>query len=247
VVEQQRPPLVGSGNRTRPYTVGPYAAGVAVVGVIPAAGFATRLGPLPCSKEVYPVGGRPVIDYLVERMRAAPCSEIRVVTRPEKRDVVERARALGATVVEGRPRTVAASVLLAVAGLRGDDVALLGFPDTVWEPVDGFATLLGALGPGIEVVLGCFRSSELERSDVVLAEDGAVRAVQVKPARPASDLVWGCCAARARALGGLRDHAEPGQLFDALARTGNVRAVRFAGEFLDIGTPEALESVAAPA
>jgi NDP-sugar pyrophosphorylase family protein len=219
-----------------------------IVGVIPAAGLATRLGPRSCSKEVIPVGGRPVIDYVAERMRRARCSEIRVVTRPEKLDVIERALTLRALVVEGRPATVSESVLLGLGGLGGDDVVLLGFPDSIWEPADGFSTLLGALEDGIDVVLGCFCSSELERSDVVVAgDDGIVQAIQVKPTRPDSDIVWGCCAARASALAALSRHAEPGLLFDALARRGVVAAVRFAGDFVDIGTPEALERAGAPA
>ena len=230
------------------YRASAYAGPVALVGVIPAAGFATRLEPLPCSKEVYPVGGRPVMDYVVERMRLAGCSELRVVTRPDKLDVVEHARSLGATVVEGRPETVSESVLLGLQGTVPEDVVLLGFPDSVWEPADGFATLLAALDAGTEVVLGCFPTSELERSDVVtLSADGLVRAVQVKPEQPASDIVWGCCAARAGALAGLRDHAEPGLLFDALAGTGVVRGVPFAGAFVDIGTRAALERLASPA
>jgi NDP-sugar pyrophosphorylase family protein len=73
------------------------------VGVIPAAGRAERLQPLPCSKEVYPVGGRPVMDYVVERLRAADCRELRFVTRPDKADVVEHARELRAEVVMGEP------------------------------------------------------------------------------------------------------------------------------------------------
>ena len=215
-----------------------------MVGVIPAAGFARRLGPLPCSKEVLPVGGRPVMDYLVERMCAVDGAELRVVTRPEKRDVVAHARRLGARVIEGRPASVGESVCLGLAGVAPDDVVLLGFPDSMWDPLDGFATLAGALGDGVEVVLGCFRSRELERSDVVVLEErGVVEAVQVKPSRPASDWVWGCCAARMRALDGLARHDEPGTLFDELAGAGVVRGVRFEGEFLDIGTPEALERV----
>jgi NDP-sugar pyrophosphorylase family protein len=215
---------------------------VAIVGVIPAAGFATRLGPLPCSKELLPVAGRPVMEYLVERMRAVPGAEIRVVTRPEKHDVAEHARRLWAEVVEGRPASVGESVRLGLGGLAPDDVVLVGFPDSVWEPVEGFSTLVDELVDEVEVVLGCFRSSELERSDVVLADDeGAVHAVQVKPAHPASELIWGCAAARARALERLAGHDEPGELFDELAREGVVRAVRFETEFVDVGTPETLE------
>jgi NDP-sugar pyrophosphorylase family protein len=219
-----------------------------VLGVIPAAGFATRLGSLPCSKELLPVGGRPVLEYVFEHMRSASAREIRVVTRPEKRDVVEHARRLGAVVIEGRPASVAESVRLGTDGLRADDVVLLGFPDSIWGPEDGFARLVAALDDTTDVALGCFHSDELERSDVVLADyDGTVRAIQIKPARPASTLIWGCVAARAHALDGLSEHTEPGQLFHRLASRGVVRAVVFPGEFVDIGTPEALEKLGAPA
>ena len=219
-----------------------------LVGVIPAAGYARRLGPLPTSKEVYPVGGRPVLEYLVERMRLAPAAEIRIVTRPEKRDVLEHARRLSLAAIEGRPATVAESVLLGLRGLAPDDAVLLGFPDTLWEPADGFSRLLTRLEDGVHAVLGCFGSPEPERSDVVIAsEDGRVLAVQVKPGQPASDLVWGCAVARARALTGLAAHAEPGHLFDALAQTGGVRCVRFPGELVDIGTPDSLARTVAAA
>lgn len=220
---------------------------MAIVGVIPAAGLAKRLGPLPCSKEMLPVGGRPVLEHVFERMRRA-AAEIRLVTRPEKPDVAEHARGLGAVVVEGRPASVAESLRLGCRGLARDDVVLLGFPDTIWEPEDGFVQLLDALDERTDVALGCFRSAELERSDVVVADaDGTVRAVHVKPAQPAAQVIWGCAAARLAALDGLRRHDEPGRLFDELARSGRVRALRFAGEFVDIGTPEALERIGAPA
>lgn len=187
------------------------------------------------------MGGRPVLDYLVERMRAAPCADVRIVTRPEKTDVAERAAALGAVVVEGHPPSVADSLLLGMEGLAPDDVVLFGFPDSIWEPVDGFASLLGALGEEREVVLGLFSTRELERSDVVVfAEPDRVTEIHVKPERPPSALVWGCMAARVAALEGVRGHTEPGRYLDGLAREGRVHGVRFRTEFIDIGTPETL-------
>ena len=212
-----------------------------VVGVVPAAGRALRLQPLPCSKEVLHVGGRPVLDYLVERMRAAPCDELRVVTRPDKQDVVVRAAELGALVVEGHPPSVADSLLLGMEGLARDDVVLFGFPDSIWEPVDGFARLLAALDEH-EVVLGVFSTRDLERSDVVVL-DGPDRAaeIHVKPERPPSELVWGCLAGRVGVLEGVRGQEEPGRYLDALAREGRVGAVSFGTEFVDIGTPQALQ------
>jgi glucose-1-phosphate thymidylyltransferase len=211
-----------------------------VVGVVPAAGSAARLQPLPCSKEVLPVGGRPVMDYLVERMRAAACDELRVVTRPEKADVVERARALGANVVEAHPPSVADSLLAGLRGLDADDVVLFGFPDSLWEPLDGFAHLLDGLD---EVTLGLFRCASLTRSDVVTVDGDRVTGIYVKPADPPSELVWGCLAARVGAFDDLAGLGEPGLYLDGLARVGRVRGIDFGTEFVDIGTVEALRAV----
>lgn len=220
--------------------------GSEVVGVIPAAGYAKRLQPLAGSKEVVPVGGRPVMDYVIERMQLAGCTELRVVTRPDKSDVIEHARRWGATIVEGRPQSVAASLLLGFEGLTTGDVVLFGFPDTVWEPADGFRQLLARIEEGAEVALGLFRSSELERSDVVvLGESEVVLSVDVKPEAPPADTIWGCGAARVGSLRRLEDYGEPGHLFDALARQGRVRGVLLSGPYTDIGTTRSLRQAAA--
>jgi glucose-1-phosphate thymidylyltransferase len=218
-----------------------------VVGIVPAAGCAERLQPLAGSKETQPVRGQPVLAYVVERMRCAPCSEIRVVTRPEKRDVVELARRLGARVVEGRPETVSASLLLALDGLTREDIALVGFPDTLWEPVEGYARMLERLRSPADVVLGLFEFAEPERSDVVEpAPGGLVSRVHSRPTRPSSNLVWGCLAARVDALAELRPDEEPGRHLDRLARDGRVAAIRLEGELVDIGTPASFSRYAEP-
>ncbi|HEV3478729.1 MAG TPA: NTP transferase domain-containing protein [Gaiellaceae bacterium] len=210
-----------------------------LVGVVPAAGQATRLQPLPCSKELLRVRDRPVMDYLVERMRTAGADEVVVVTRPEKTDVVEHALILGAHVVQGRPRSVGESLALGAKRADGDDIVLIGFPDTVWEPADGFSRLVAALGEH-QAALGLFRTPELSRSDVVLVEDEVVRAVEVKPPSPSSDLIWGCAAVVRTALNALAEYAEPGRLFGELAERGAVKGVYLSDSWIDIGTREAL-------
>jgi NDP-sugar pyrophosphorylase family protein len=212
-----------------------------LIGLLPAAGTAERLQPLAGSKEMLELGGRPVLEYAVDRLRAAHPDEIRVVLRPEKADVAARAGSLGLEIVEARPRSLAESILSGIAPLAGDDLVLVDLPDSIWEPVDGFTLLLPALTDDADVVLGAFGSAEPERGDVVeLAAYDSVVAVHVKRPDPPGDLVWGAFAARAGVLKELHRHAEPGHLFDQLARRGRVRAVRFPGEFTDIGTKEAL-------
>src|SRR5262245_15338842 len=69
-----------------------------VVGLVPAAGRATRIAPLPCSKELYPIGFRSVdggkstapkvvSHYLLEKMRLAGITKIYIVLREGKWDI----------------------------------------------------------------------------------------------------------------------------------------------------------------
>ena len=188
------------------------------------------------------------MNFVVERMQEAGCDELVVVTRAEKLDVVANARALGARVVEASPPTLARSILIGLEDVASDDRVLIGLPDTLWEPREGFAHLLAALDDDAEsdVALGVFASKEPERSDVVVLERGGrVASVHVKPQEPPGRLVWGCVAARAGALQPLEHHEEPGHLFDELARAGRVSGVRFAGELIDIGTRAGLERAVA--
>lgn len=211
------------------------------IGIVPAAGSATRLQPLEGSKELIRVHGRPVIDFLLDRMKRAGCEEIRVVTRPEKEDVAAHAFGRGAHVVLGRPASVAESLLLGLQGVEPDRFVAIGFPDTIWEPDDGLALVMRALGPGIEAVLGLFSTPALQRSDVVvLDEEGFVQRVEVKPPQPPSRLIWGCMVARAAALAGLETVSEPGALLDRLAHAGVVKGVYLSDRWLDIGTREGL-------
>lgn len=217
---------------------------MAVVGIIPAAGYATRLQPLSGSKEVIEVGGRPVIDHAIDRMRHAPCDEIRVVTRPEKTDVIEHVRRRGATVVLGHPRTSSESFALGIHDLLPDDIVLLGWPDILWVGDDTYATLVDAVDEGHEAVLGLFSTrDDLTRWDTVtLDEEGRVIGVHPKLSDPPSTVVWAPAAARRRVLEGIESADWPGSHFDALCRKGvAVYGIRFAGTCTDIGTREDLD------
>jgi NDP-sugar pyrophosphorylase family protein len=212
-----------------------------LVAVVPAAGHARRLQPLLGSKEVYPVAGRPVMDYLIDRIQRTGCTDLRIVTRPEKSDVIAHARNRGLTVVLARPRSVSESLLAGLEGTNPEDIVLFGFPDTIWEPIDGFVRLLDALA-GFRVALGLFRGREPERSDVVeMADSGLVTAIRVKPDAPGSDLIWGCAAARREALDALSTQPQPGVVLDSMCSRGEVVGITLSETFVDIGTAEALK------
>lgn len=181
------------------------------------------------------------MDHLVERMREAPCSEISVATRPDKHDVIENALRHGVAVVDAQPASLAESILAGVRGLSDGDVVLVGFPNSIWEPLDGFASVLTLLGSGWEVALGLFRGHDMGRYEPVALGDGArVARIEFKPARPSSDWLWDCAAASAGTLRGLVGEQEPGRYFGALAARGVVGGVRLSGSYVDIGTPDGL-------
>lgn len=212
-----------------------------VIGVIPAAGWATRLGLTDRSKEMLEVSGRPVMDYLVERMKVALPDAIRVITRPQKRDVIARSLHLGLQVMTAETRSTADSIEIASADLDPEDLVLIGFPDSIWEPMDGFRVLLDHLTAERAVLLGLFTTNEAENADVVVVDpSGLVRQVLVKPSLPPSNTIWGCALARKWALHGIGNFDHPGEYFSNLCSQRLVGAVRLSDRYLDIGTPSSL-------
>lgn len=187
------------------------------------------------------------MDYLVDRMRVGGCTRLRVVTRPEKEDVIAHAKQLHAEVVLGYPPSVSESFLAGMEGLAEEDIVLIGFPDTLWEPEDGYLPLVRAVDDGCDVALGLFRiaSSDLERSDVVVfAEDGGIAGIDVKPQRPRSEWIWGCAAGRAQTWTGLHRAEWPGDYIDLLCREGRyVCGFGLSEVWLDVGTKDALQRV----
>ena len=159
--------------------------------------------------------------------------------------MIDHARAAGASVIVGTPESAAESFSLGLAGLDPGDVVLLGFPDTIWEPIDGYARLVEQLGDD-DAALGLFRTPDLSRSDVVVL-DRACDRDRRQAETPPSDLIWGCAAVRRSALDELAEHAEAGTLLDGLAKAGRVRGVHLSDSWVDIGTPESLARARASA
>jgi hypothetical protein len=181
------------------------------------------------------------MDYLIERMQRAPCSELRVVTRPEKQDVIENAARHGATVIESRPPSPAASFFAGMRDLSDDDVVLLGYPDSIWEPVDAYATVLELLDSGWDLGLGLFRAEDLRRYEpVIFDESGKVLRIEFKPEHPSSKWIWGCAAAPVRMLRGLECEEEPGVYFNSMCARGIVGGACFSGTYIDMGTHDGL-------
>lgn len=163
-----------------------------IVGVIPAGGHATRIAPLPCSKEVYPVGFRAVADggvrpkvvchYLLEKMRRAGITKAYMVLRDGKWDIPSY---FGdgslvdmhlAYLMRGLPFGPPYTVDQTYAFVQ-DAIVAFGFPDILFHPDDAFIQLLSRqASSGADVVLGMFPAEYPHRVDLVdRDEHGRVR------------------------------------------------------------------------
>jgi len=226
-----------------------------VLGVVPAAGAASRLQPLAFSKEMLPVGSafdergaeRPkaVSEFLVERMIYAGADRICIVLSPEKTDIIpyyarHRAAERFCYVVQEQPRGLCDALFRAVRVMRDDDEILIGLPDTVWFPLSGFSLL-----PQGELAFLLFPVDEPSRFDAVLARDGAVTEIQVKYEHPDTNLVWGAFRMPARVFRELHElWLEPergdeyiGTLVNEYLRRGGRALCVPAGErYFDVGT-----------
>ena len=170
-------------------------------GIVPAAGAGSRIQPLAFSKELLPVGSRveddgerprAVSEYLVERMIAAGARRLCFVISPGKTDILEYygGRLWGADiayVVQPAPGGLCDAVFRAVPFIRQDEEVLIGLPDTIWMPEDGFNQL-----PSDQLSFLLFPVEHPEFFDaVVTREDGSVTHIEVKRKDATSHWIWG--------------------------------------------------------
>jgi glucose-1-phosphate thymidylyltransferase len=162
-----------------------------VVGLIPAGGQAIRVKPLPCSKELFPIGfhrgagghgSRPkvVAHYLLEKMRSAGISKSYIVLRPGKWDIPayfgdgSQLDMQLAYLMLGAPFGVPFTLDQAYPFVRYATVAF-GFPDILFGPDDAFAKLLARQSETQpDVVLGLCPSRHPSKDDAVDFDDNGI-------------------------------------------------------------------------
>lgn len=183
-----------------------------VIALVPAAGSGQRIAPLPCSKELFPIGferderGQPrpkvVSEYLLDKFERAGVPTAIVAVRKGKWDIpaffaeAPRALALGYAVVGdtlGPPDTLD-HVYPFVRGRR----VVFGFPDILFGPIDVFDRLLERLDAGdADIALGLYDAHDPSEMDLVDCDaHGVVRAMHLKRPVAGLHLAWLCAAWR---------------------------------------------------
>jgi hypothetical protein len=87
----------------------------------------------------------------------------------------------------------------------------------------------------------------VEGSDYLVLDDaGRITDIDIKPMHPRSTLIWGCAAARVRALEGLERVEWPSDFMNARRAAGHeLFGVLLSDSYVDIGTKESLRQALA--
>jgi glucose-1-phosphate thymidylyltransferase len=226
-----------------------------MLGIIPAAGEGTRIQPLAFSKELLPVGSRSdgkterpraVSEYLVERMILGGATRISFIISHGKSDILEYYGAEFGSVpfsyiVQPGPSGLCDALFRAIPLVTMDEPVLIGLPDTVWFPENGFCAL-----PNDRLSFLLFPVEHPEFFDAVVTdEQGFVREIQVKQRNAASSWIWGAFKMpgaifhELHALWRKRDRQDEyfGTLVNEwLARGGTAVGVPCGVAYVDVGT-----------
>ncbi|MGI9264512.1 MAG: nucleotidyltransferase family protein [Gammaproteobacteria bacterium] len=180
-----------------------------LLGVLPAAGRATRLGPIPCSKEIMPLSinadsqsptGLRVsvaIECALEAFRAAGVQQTIVITLPEKNDIGDFlgdgsrwGLDLHYHLVEETAST-SATIDCAHHLFREADVAL-AFPDIQFSPRDAIGKIADARHRiDADLTLALVPSDDGKKVDIVNVDDsGRILSLQIKPGKEHKGWTW---------------------------------------------------------
>jgi len=231
-----------------------------MIGIIPAAGAGHRIQPLGCSKELLPVGSRlvagverpkAVAEYLVERMIAAGVEQICMVISADKTDLIryfaERSYAAEIFyVLQQKPQGLCDALFRAQPFALHHERVLIGLPDTIWFPENGYRSALTLLDGSSDVGLLLFPVTNPSAFDAVVADDhGYVQEIEVKRPQHRSHWIWGAVTSTGEAFQNLqllwesrhRQDQYLGDLLNAYIAAGNIVRSTYAGEvYMDVGT-----------
>jgi glucose-1-phosphate thymidylyltransferase len=227
-----------------------------------AGGYATRLRPLTekTAKPLLPVGGRPMVDWIVDRLReAGEVDEIHLVTNDVYAGDFER-WADGRSIVVWNDGTrtnedrlgALGDVAFAIerGGLAGDDLFVIAADNLFDYSLRDYCAFFHEKGDGSAVASHRLADPSLARlyGVIELDDDDRIVSFEEKPELPRSDLVATATyiyhrehlPLLGRYLADGNPPDPPGQFLTWLHRREPVYGFRFAGSWFDIGDPEQL-------
>jgi glucose-1-phosphate thymidylyltransferase len=204
----QRPKLAGLDGADLTAMLPRNSSEPAIVGLLPAAGSAVRISPIPCSKEIFPIGFHPSesvlglrpkasAHYLLEKMHLAGAQRAYFILRDGKWDIPAYfgdGRMVGLPLgylMMGHPYGVPYTIDQAYPFTEGATV-LFGFPDILFQPGDAFVRLLNRRDEtGADLVIGLFPADQPHKMDMVeLDPRGRVAGITIKPHQTHLRFTW---------------------------------------------------------
>ena len=176
------------------------------VGLMPAAGRASRLQDLNCSKEVYPLCIHtrqnnkktvPVSSYLINSYKIANIKDVKIILREGKEDIADilgngqqygvNLDYLYTQIYYGPPYSLDAAYSL----VKNKFIAI-GFPDILFTPLDAFTTLINKQEQTTaDVVLGLFIAPHPHKMDMIeFDSESKIKSIQIKPSQTSLKWTW---------------------------------------------------------
>jgi glucose-1-phosphate thymidylyltransferase len=179
-----------------------------IVGLIPAGGQATRLSPLPCSKELFPLGwqqdqmgekkSKVVSHFLLDKYKAAGIRKTYIILRKGKWDIPQYygdgamvgmdLAYLIMNLPHGHPFTLDQAF-----PFTKNNLVAFGYPDVLMGPEDAFCHLIRKQGESkTSVVLGIFpiHAEQRWKDILVFGEGRKVKTIALKD-RTSANQLWG--------------------------------------------------------
>jgi glucose-1-phosphate thymidylyltransferase len=176
-----------------------------IIGLVPAAGLATRLGKLPCSKEILPLYSKGNLNqppkalssHLLNAYKLAGIKKVYFILRKGKWDIPEYF-GNGADLnmhfsylIMQHPYGVPFTLNEAYPFVKNEVVAV-GFPDILFTPKNAYCLLYNKLKTTqADMVLGLFPITNKKKWDLVdLNKDGTIIDISIKQNRTDLKFAW---------------------------------------------------------
>lgn len=211
-----------------------------MIGILPAAGMATRISGLP--KWALPIPGGYLLQKHIHDMQTVGIQTVHIGANDHNHELIRQYAEGGQVYIAQRYATMTETVLsVPNYASRGHDV-LFSMPDSYWTALRVHERLCMAMEAGADVAVAVFqaRPGQHKRGGMCRIADGKVTEVIDKPDSSDFEWIWGALAWTPK-LWGFMIGSDPHvgyALPRALAAGLDVRAVCCEGGYYDCGTIE---------
>jgi len=216
-----------------------------MIGLIPAAGSATRMYGLPKFLLPAPTGNM-LIEQLVKEMTAVKAEVLIGVSARNLEMLTTYCSTISASKIYQVTTETMSQTLLCAKEYIGDQDVIFGMPDSIWQPDGGYAALLNHLKDGADVAVGLWYTAPKYRSKRGMCKvdnnsDDTYKIVQVidKPEQTLFEEAWGILAWKQTFWKFIKpEMSHVGYaLQPAIDAKLRVDAVKLGGRYHDCGTP----------